>query len=181
MAIQRRHAASSACADNPHQPSRWRPARAGLDRHRVLVLLAVVAILASAAPVLAAQPRANLADIEDEVMCTICGTTLELSSSPQADRERAFINRLIARGETKQQIEDALVAEYGPDVLAVPSGSGFDLTAWLVPAIAIALAAAAIAAFALRQSRRRAEPPVEPALEASDSARLREDMSHYDL
>lgn len=159
-----------------------RPAPAGLRRHRALVLLAVLAISATtAASALAAQPRTNLADIEDEVMCTICGTTLELSSSPQADRERAFINRLIARGETKQQIKDALVAEYGPNVLAVPSGSGFGLTAWLVPVIGIALAAAAIAAFALRQSRRRAEPPAEPPLEPSDSTRLSEDMSHYDL
>ncbi len=165
----------------PATPSS-RPVSAGVRRYRALVLLAVLALSApAAAPVLAAQSRVNLADIEDEVMCTICGTTLELSSSPQADRERSFINRLIARGETKQQIKDALVAEYGPNVLAVPSGSGFDLTAWLVPAIGIALAAAAIAAFALRQSRRRTEPPGEPSLEASDSARLREDMSHYDL
>src|SRR5438094_430461 len=79
---------------------------------------------------------ASLADIEDEVMCPVCGTLLELSDSPQAQRERAYINTLIAQGKTKQQIEDALVEQYGPNVLATPSGSGFDLTAWIVPGLA---------------------------------------------
>ena len=32
-------------------------------------------------------------------MCTICGTTLQLSNSPQAERERVFINELIAAGQ----------------------------------------------------------------------------------
>ena len=60
-------------------------------------------------------------------------TLLAESDSPQADRERALIRNLIAQGEDKDQIKDALVAEYGPRVLATPSGHGFDLLAWLVP------------------------------------------------
>ena len=72
---------------------------------------------------------------------------------PQADRERAFIRHEIAQGKTKQQIIDDLVAQYGTAVLAEPPKSGFDLTAWLVPGIAIILAAIAIA-FGLRRWRR---------------------------
>src|SRR3954454_8639730 len=86
-----------------------------------------------------AEAPATLPDIEDEVMCTICGTLLAESDSPQADRERALIRKLIAQGENKDQIKDALVTEYGPRVLATPSGHGFDLLAWLVPGAAIAL------------------------------------------
>ena len=51
-------------------------------------------------------------------MCPICGTTLELSDSPQAERERELIRGLIAEGLNKEEIKDALVAEYGEDVLA---------------------------------------------------------------
>ncbi len=83
-------------------------------------------------------PKTTLPDVEDEVMCTICGTALNLSASPQADRERAFIRREIAAGKTKDQIKDELVAQYGTEVLAEPPKSGFDLTAWLVPGAAIA-------------------------------------------
>ena len=65
--------------------------------------------------------------------------------SPQADRERAFIRHEIAQGKTEDEIIDDLVAQYGTSVLAEPPKSGFDLTAWLVPGIAIIIAAIAIA------------------------------------
>ena len=69
---------------------------------------------------LAATPQTELPDIEDEVMCPICGTLLELAESPQAERERVYISRLIAEGKTKAEIKDALVAQYGDRVLALP-------------------------------------------------------------
>ena len=76
------------------------------------------------APALAAEPRASLPDIEDEVMCPICGTLLELSEAPQAERERVFIRNLIAAGATKEEIKDALVAEYGEEVAGAARGRG---------------------------------------------------------
>ena len=42
--------------------------------------------------------------------------------------------RLIAEGKTKDEVKDALVAEYGENVLAVPGNDGFGLAAWLFPA-----------------------------------------------
>jgi cytochrome c-type biogenesis protein CcmH/NrfF len=143
----------------------------------LLVVVAAVG-MAMAAPPGGAQTRANLPDVEDEVMCPICGTLLAESASPQAERERALIRRLIAEGRDKEEIKDALVAEYGPRVLATPSGSGFDLLAWLVPGIAIGLGLCGIAWFALRRRPRRpAAAPIDP----SDRAHLDEDMSRYDL
>ena len=114
-------------------------------------------------------------------MCTICGTLLELSESPQAERERALIRRLIDEGKTKDQIKDALVAEYGAEVLATPGDNGFDLAAWLVPGLAIAAAAIGIAIYARRRIRSQEPGPAPEPLEASDSSRLDEDMSRYDL
>jgi cytochrome c-type biogenesis protein CcmH len=148
----------------------------------VPALVAIVAlILAVPTQSSGAEARANLPDIEDEVMCTICGTLLAESDSPQAERERALIRELIARGEEKEQIQDALVAEYGPRVLATPSGHGFDLLAWLVPGLGIALALGAIGYFVWRSRARPREgaPPAE--LEPSEAARLDRDMSSYDL
>src|SRR6185436_10170698 len=99
---------------------------------------------------LAAPQAASLPDIEDEVMCVECGTVLSVSNSPVANQERAFIRQQITAGKDKQQIKDALVAEYGDHVLADPGTSGFNKTLWLVP-IALALIAAAGIAFALRR------------------------------
>ena len=53
-------------------------------------------------------------------MCVVCKTPLAVSQSPQADGERTFISGLIAKGETKAQIVKAMVAQYGPAVLALP-------------------------------------------------------------
>jgi cytochrome c-type biogenesis protein CcmH len=128
-----------------------------------------------------AESRPNLPDIEDEVMCTICGTLLAESDSPQADRERALIRRLIAHGENKDQIKDALVAQYGSRVLATPSGHGFDLLAWLVPGLGIALALGAIGYFVWRSRGRPRDGAPATELEPSEAARLDRDMSSYDL
>jgi cytochrome c-type biogenesis protein CcmH/NrfF len=128
----------------------------------------------------AAAPRADLGDIEDEVMCPICGTALNLSQAPQADRERAFIERQIAAGRTKQQIKDALVAQYGERVLAEPPKSGFDLTAWLVPVAALVLGAASLV-LGVRRWRGAPGASSGPAPADADAKRLDADMSRYDL
>src|SRR5215203_4676094 len=147
---------------------------------RPVAIAAALVLLpaAVAGPAAAQEPRASLPDIEDEVMCTICGTLLAESQSPQADRERALIRTLIAQGKNKDQIKDELVAQYGPRVLATPTGHGFDLVAWLVPGLAILLAAAAIA-FGLRRTlRQRSGAREEPQpLDPGDAARLEADLS----
>jgi cytochrome c-type biogenesis protein CcmH len=160
-----------------------RPTRARAAATFSLLLAAATIWFTLPALASGAEPRASLPDIEDEVMCPICGTLLQLSDSPQADRERAFIRRLIDRGESKEQIKDALVAEYGRDVLATPSGSGFDLTAWLLPILGLAAALAALAVAALRLSRRRGAGPEAspPSPTPEDAARLERDLSSYDL
>lgn len=134
----------------------------------------------------AAQPQTSLHDIEDEVMCPICGTLLELSNSPQAKREKVFIAKLIATGKTKAEIEDALVAEYGKEVLALPRGSGFDLSAYLVPIIAFLVAAVALAIGVTRwrrDSKQQGPRPPGPASTISDESaeRLDADLARYDL
>src|SRR3954468_2191994 len=150
-----------------------------------LIVLAL-ALLIPARGLAVPPERASLSDLEDEVMCQVCGTTLAVSESPQADRERAFIRRLIARGETKSQIKDALVAQFGRTVLATPSNSGFDIAAWLVPGLAVGLAAIAIGFAVVRWRRKRPDGgsgplPTAVGPAAGDGARLRSDLERYDL
>lgn len=145
----------------------------------VAALLALAALAPAAA---SAAEQATLPDIEDEVMCPICGTTLELSDSPQAERERELIRSLIAQGMSKDEIKDALVAEYGEDVLAAPDSEGFDLTAWVIPALGIGLGVAGVGLAIARLARRRDEDSNGgPAIDPGEAARLDRDMSSYDL
>jgi cytochrome c-type biogenesis protein CcmH len=147
--------------------------------------LAVLALAALALlPAAAAAQAPQLSDVEDEVMCPICGTLLELADSPQARREKAFIAGMIAEGRSKAEIKDALVREYGPEVLAEPEGSGFELSAYLVPAIAFLVAVVALAVGVARWRRHGDDGGDGPAArrpEGDDAARLDADIARYDL
>ena len=132
----------------------------------------------------AAAPQVTLPDVEDEVMCVECGTALNVSTSPVADREREFIRRRIAEGKSKPAIKAALVEEYGPKVLAVPEGGGFDVAAWLVPGLLSLIALLGVGVAALRWRGRREEDPDEgddgPELDPDDRRRLDADLAAYD-
>lgn len=133
----------------------------------------------------AAAPRASLPDIEDEVMCLVCGTALNVSQAPSADQERALIRRLIAQGLTKQQIKDRLVDEYGEEILATPEGEGFDLAAWIVPLLLV-LSGAGLVAWLVHRWRRRGDDPDSPsggaadALSPEDARRLDDELAAFD-
>ena len=155
-----------------------------MRRASIIAILLAAALGTFASSALAAPPQTSLTDVEDEVMCPICGTLLELSESPQAERQKAFIAALIAEGRTKQEIKDALVAEYGQEVLALPEGSGFNLSAYLVPVIAFVIAVVALAIGVTRWRREGTPPGAEspgggPSDE--DAERLEADLAKYDL
>ena len=93
-------------------------------------------------------------------MCPVCGTPLGLASeAPQAERERAFIQRLVDSCRSKDEVKQALVAEFGDNVLALPGDQGDDdlgdVLVYVVPAVGIALAAAGIAFAVVRWRRPR--------------------------
>jgi cytochrome c-type biogenesis protein CcmH len=157
--------------------------------HRLFRAAALaVALLAPATSTLALagpRPRASLPDVEDEVMCVVCGIPLnEATDAPQANRERAEIRRLIARGATKDQIKRALKDEFGPEVLALPERRGFNLAAYLVPIGAVAAALICLALLVPRWLRRRpggaAAAAEVPELDPGDARRLDRDLARYD-
>jgi cytochrome c-type biogenesis protein CcmH len=150
-------------------------------------LLAALAVALVAPGAAAAQdcPKATLGDVEDEVMCPICGTPLALASdAPQAQRQRAFIEQQIADCRSKDEIKRALVAQFGEGVLALPGDEGDDdledVLVYLVPALGILIALGGIA-FALLRWRGRRPGRGAPAAAGADSSRLDADMERYDL
>jgi len=137
--------------------------------------LALALLLLAAPAAVAACPRTSVAAMEDDVMCPVCGTSLALArESPQAQRERAFIARLARRCRSRSEIEDALVAQFGPAVLAAPRAHGFDLSAYAVPVVALVLVLAALGLAALRVARTREarHEPAPPELSGEDARRL---------
>jgi cytochrome c-type biogenesis protein CcmH len=143
----------------------------------VKFLLGLALILALTGAV---EPKATLPDIEDEVMCVECRTALNVSQSPVANQERAFIREKIAEGLDKQQIKAALVDAYGPDVLAEPPAKGFDLSAWIVPGALVALTATGVMLLARRWRRGATDEPAVADLDPADARRLDADLAAFD-
>ncbi len=149
-------------------------------------LLAVALPGAIDTPALAVAARTTLPAVESQAMCVTCKIPLQVAQSPQADRERAFIQRLIDAGLTEAQIKRALVREYGPAVLALPGTHGFDLAVYVVPPCVV-LALVALLAALLPRWRRRARAASaagashsSPALSPSDEARLNADIARFE-
>lgn len=161
-------------------------------RHALALAVLLLALLPASA--FAAAPKADLVDVEDEVMCVTCKIPLNIAEGRQPDRQRALIRDLIAQGKTKPQIKQALVAEYGEDVLALPQTSGVGITAYAIPLVLGALVVAALIMLVPRWRRRPAagmatagggvasgeEPRSADELSDADAARLDEDLSRYD-
>jgi cytochrome c-type biogenesis protein CcmH/NrfF len=118
---------------------------------RLLLLVAVSGAIASGA---AAQTPPNAADLEAELVCPVCETTLDQSTAPVAERMKAFIRVRIAAGDSEGEIKDALVAEFGQEVLAEPPGGGFGLLAWLLPLAALVVGAVVVTVLVRRWSGR---------------------------
>jgi cytochrome c-type biogenesis protein CcmH len=148
-------------------------------------LIAVVVLLACAfagAPVASGQSPPSAADLEAELVCPVCETTLDQSNAPVAQRMKLFIRERIAAGDSEDEIKDALVAEFGPGVLATPPKSGFGLLAWLLPLGALAAGALVVGSLVWVWSRRRpAGAASEPPLDADLERRLDEELARFEL
>jgi cytochrome c-type biogenesis protein CcmH len=152
---------------------------------RVAVLALLTGALVAAPAAAADCPRTTLGDIEDEVMCPVCGTPLSLATeAPQAIQQRRYIERLIADCRSKDEIKEALAAQFGDAVLALPGDSGDDdfgdVLVYVVPGVGIALAAGGIA-LSMKRWRRRGGPRTKAAGAPEGERRLEADMERYEL
>jgi cytochrome c-type biogenesis protein CcmH len=152
----------------------------------LVVGLALFAVLVPAS--LAATSNWSVVGIQTELMCPTCkGERLDISTAPAANRVRAYLTRAHAEGWSKDRVKKALVAQFGPQVLAAPPRSGFGLVAWVAP-IAAVLAGAVLAVWLARRWLRRrasAEPPegpldADPVHRAALEAQLDDELARFE-
>jgi cytochrome c-type biogenesis protein CcmH len=149
-------------------------------RGLVVALLA----LAFASPAAAACP--TLADLEGELICPTCKTTLDQSDAPVARQIKAYIQRRVEACASEAQIKDELVAQFGPSVLAAPPREGFHWLAWLLPIAGLLAGAAVVTGLVWRWSRSRPAPEVSvdsngrPGLDPELERRLDRELARFD-
>lgn len=125
------------------------------------------------APDAAALPPAKEAlarKIFEELISPCCWTTtVATHGSGPAPRIQAEVRNMLAQGKTHQQILDYYVAQYGERILASPKKSGFNLTAYWVPYLAL-LAGIALTVVFVRKKRLSVPKPGSPQTVAATPA-----------
>ena len=132
---------------------------------RALALCALVAALLTGTAMAAPSP----ADLEAQLVCPVCGTTLDQSDAPVAQRMKQIVRERLAAGASEAQTKAELVDQFGPGVLAEPPKSGFDLLAWLVPLGVLVAGAVGVGLIAWGWSRRRGDGGADDAPAALDA------------
>jgi cytochrome c-type biogenesis protein CcmH len=144
-----------------------------------IAFVLVTALLA--VPVAHASERhPSQAELEGQVMCPVCGTTLDQSNSPAAEQIKRVIARRIAAGDTETEIKDRLVANYGESILAAPPKRGFGLLAWWLPIGGIVAAAILVGFGAWHWSRAREPAPPPAQLDPALERRLDEELRRFE-
>jgi cytochrome c-type biogenesis protein CcmH len=146
--------------------------------NRVGAVLAAFLVLVPCA--FASERHPTLGELEGEVMCPVCGTTLDQSNSPAALQLKRVISQRIAAGDTKGEIKDRLVAEYGESILAAPQRKGFGLLAWWLPVVGIVAAAAIVGVGAWRWSHKRDREPEDAGLDPALERRLDDELARWE-
>jgi cytochrome c-type biogenesis protein CcmH len=123
----------------------------------------------------AGDPATRFNELGHQMMC-ICGCgqiLLECNhvGCPDSDGMRNELMTAVNRGDSDSLVEQSFVQKYGPTVLAAPTTTGFDRTAWIVPFVALALGLS-IVVLVIRAWKNRPAPALADGLRPVRGAEL---------
>jgi cytochrome c-type biogenesis protein CcmH/NrfF len=123
----------------------------------------------------AGDPATRFNELGHQMMC-ICGCgqiLLECNhvGCPDSDGMRNELMTAVNRGDSDSLVEQSFVQKYGPTVLAAPTTTGFDRTAWIVPFVALAMGLG-IVVLVIRAWKNRPAPAIADGLRPVRGAEL---------
>jgi len=137
--------------------------------HCALISLAVFALSG------AGDPASRFNELGHQLMCICsCGQILlecNHVGCPDSDGMRNELMAAVTRGDSDSLVEQAFVQKYGPTVLAAPTTTGFDRTAWIMPFAAL-LAGFATLILIVRAWKNRPAPALADGLRPVPGAEL---------
>jgi cytochrome c-type biogenesis protein CcmH len=137
--------------------------------HCSLLSLAVFALVG------AGDPATRFNELGHQMMCICsCGQILlecNHVGCPDSDGMRNELMAAVSRGDSDSLVEQSFVQKYGPTVLAAPTNTGFNRTAWIVPFAALALGLG-IVVLVIRAWKNRPAPAIAAGLRPVRGAEL---------
>lgn len=113
----------------------------------LFLALVVVLLMSFSLPALAQEQSGPVSDDEvnevaKQLYCPICESTpLDVCSTQACADWREVIRTKLAEGQTAEEIKAYFELQYGPQALAEPPRSGFTLAVWILPVLAVVVAA----------------------------------------
>lgn len=145
--------------------------------------------LGTAAVLVADQP--SFQHLEESLTCQCgCGLTVHSCNHlqcPSAIPLRQEIREHMALGKNEEQILAHFATKYGEAILSSPTTTGFNLTAWVMPFVAVAIGALVVGFTLLRWRRRTGEGQPEAAVDAGGTERsqhedtFERELKNFDL
>ena len=125
-------------------------------------LLHIALICVLAIPMLGAgAPSSRFEALGHKLVCQCgCGQILlecNHVGCPDSDMMRNELMAAVNRGDSDSLVQQAFVQKYGPTVLAAPTATGFDRTAWIMPFLVL-LAGCGLLVYIVRSWRNRPAP-----------------------
>ena len=158
--------------------SAWR------SRATALLVVAALAVMLPSGLVAAQQEEPPVSpealEIARSLKCLVCqNQSVADSPSPLAQEMRAYIDRRLAAGDSREVIVRDLVERYGEEILLEPPRVGFTALVWWLPVLSLAIGALAVALTlrAGRPPRAAAEPAPLAALTPEELARYRQRLT----
>ncbi len=77
--------------------------------------------------------------IDRQIMCPVCpAESIDQAQVPIARQMRQMVRDQLTQGASQAEILEFFAQRYGPDILASPPKSGFNLLAWIFPVVGMA-------------------------------------------
>jgi cytochrome c-type biogenesis protein CcmH len=125
----------------------------------------------------ASDPSTRFNELGHQLMCICSCSQILLECNhvgcPDSDGMRNELMAAISRGDSDSLVEQAFVQKYGPTVLAAPTTTGFDRTAWIMPFVVL-LAGIGLLVYIVRAWKNRPAPAIADGLTAVPGAELDE-------
>jgi cytochrome c-type biogenesis protein CcmH len=123
----------------------------------------------------ASDPSTRFNALGHQLMCICsCGQILlecNHVGCPDSDMMRNELMAAVGRGDSDSLVQQAFVQKYGPTVLAAPTTTGFDRTAWIMPFVAL-LVGCALVVYIVRVWKNRPAPAFADGLTVKPGAEL---------
>jgi cytochrome c-type biogenesis protein CcmH len=141
-------------------------------------VLALLLALGIASPALTPQQEQEARQLETMLIAPCCWSQqVAVHQSPAADEIRRDVRRRLASGQTREQIVDDYVVQFGQRILTVPPARGFNRLLYVLPPLALVGGAGLVIAVVRRFTGRTHERSAES---TPAGAGPRETGNHYE-